>query len=316
MDVVNVREKDIYCEDEIDLLDLIRILIRNIKLILIVGSFSFLLTVVGVFYLKGQEKKVSAQNFRIISKLDNFYRQKANVIIKNIDIDEILYSDGNVDGIFKLIDKDKELKGIELTLSEKRRYLESIIGIERVTEKLGKEDIFKYYKIEVEGLEDQDSREKVINGYLNLINHLIEIEYLKSIETKYREVTVREEVASKEISRLNLEVDRLISKESPEIFSNQSISEFIKGKYSKLYYDQLKANELYSKYTNELVGLDGLKADKAKLGENVEILSDIYEVKGDSKTLLLLAIGAVLSGMLSLIAVFIKELIGKLKEEK
>lgn len=303
-------------EDEIDLIDLIRILWKNIRLVFSVIIISTVILIGIVFYMRSKIVEVSSQNFKIDMSLDNFYLDKAGLELEEFQIDSLLLNNNNVNELFDI----SAIKGYyplkEYSIDEKRLILKNIIGIKKVNEKTGKQELFKHYSLKVSGLGSEEAREEVIRGYTEILDKNIKLENNKLLYKDLSNIITMEGIVSNRLENINTKVQELVAVESKEVFINQTIEEYLKAKHSKLYLDKVKLDEVYSKYKDERIGIEGLKRELSSGQSNVVKLSDIYRVEQETKTLLMLAIGGVLSLMLGLASAFIKELIVKLKEEK
>jgi hypothetical protein len=102
------------------------------------------------------------------------------------------------------------------------------------------------------------------------------------------------------------EIREIIKKEDVKVLENDGITGIIYMKYPILFEKKKQTEELYRKYSDELIGIEGLREDDG-IKNQVEVLSSVYQVKTKSKAKLILALGIVLGLFMGVFVAFIRE---------
>ena len=87
-------------EDEIDLVDLLKILVKNKGMILLTTIIITMISIGGALYLRSNKIDKFQQNFRLRNYADAYYSGKAKLIIKSFDIEEMLLEDETVNKFY------------------------------------------------------------------------------------------------------------------------------------------------------------------------------------------------------------------------
>lgn len=294
--------------DEIDLIDLLKIMYKN--KIMIVGIFivTTLLSLGGALYVRANTHDNLAINFSIEDSLDKFYLNKSNLAVKSFDINNMFKNDNIVESFFE----QEELKkyyiknGGEEALTKKREFLEDIIKLSLVEDKT-------YYQLsitEAEGLDVQ----KLMEIYIATLNNELYTNYNIAIENKYEDIKAKRNLYEGELEKINEKVNTAIEGEPANLFNNENAVAILQLKYPMLFTKQREASELYRKYESEQTGIEGLLEDRA-LKDQVRELSSYYEIKQKSKAKLILALGIVLGMIFGVMGAFLKEFWSYFKDE-
>jgi len=300
--------------DEIDLLDLFKILYKNRVLIVVVTVVVTLASLGGALYVRSNTNNLSAVDFRLKNGLDNFYLGKAKLDIEEFDEREMLKNKEIVDELVEVpsLKESFGATGKAENFANKKKFLEDKIGLERVEEEVDKKMVVRYYQLSMENTGDIEE-EEVMNRYLEILNRERYMGYEETIDEKYSEVKGKVEFYGEKLSKIDEEIRSLLDKESETILRNEGVVGILSVKYPKTMNEQNTVKELYIKYNNELTGLEGLKNDSG-MKKQVEVLSSYYEVKQESKAKLILALGIVMGMIMGVMAAFIKEFVRYFKE--
>lgn len=297
--------------NEIDLFDLTRILVRYKILIMIVTVIVSILSLGLALHTRNIKKDAIAQNFIVRNKLDSFFIKKANLKLRTFRIEDSFKDDKIVDKMFVSEDLLNIFKdtGAEENIENKRMFLENNIRLEKVIDENKK---FLNYKISFDIEKSYDTSIRIIERYLNLINEN-KVEIIKeAINDKYSDVEKKDKTFEEQLKKINSKVKNLIEKEPMEVLSNQEFIDILNNKYPILLEKQNKLKELYSKYSNELTGLNGLINGK-EIENQIEKQGSIYLIKGESKAKLILITGIILGFILGVMSAFVMEFIERYK---
>lgn len=204
-------------EDEIDLVELIKILLKNIKFIIVT---TILITLVGIlvgYYLKSTEPITLEQNFTL--------SDYSEVGIDNLNPVDMFKNNSVVEAFFQEDVFSKKIEG-DLTLREKRDTLNKTYGITNIGKNL------LNYKITVSGDEEKET-EELIKIFFVRLNTFIENQNKSELKEKITFVDKKIDEYTKELELLELEVDE-ISKEYIDIVGeNTTVSDVVEAMKEK-----------------------------------------------------------------------------------
>lgn len=304
-----IREYKYEDEDEIDLVDLLKILIKNKGLILLTTIIITAFSVGGALYIRSNRIDKFQQNFRLRNYADAYYSGKAQLVLKSFNVEEMLLDDGMVNKFYANEDFNRyfleKTKGEKITSDDKRNFLEKSIELNRVTEDRDKKEVLKYYALSTI-IEDKALSKKIIDLYLSLIN-MEKVEIINNaIESESNLVLQKRDLYEKKVKEDEKKIAEIIKQQPASILENQSIMSIITITNPTLLQEMNNNKALYAKYYNQAVGIEGLKEDK-NLNKQIEKISSVYKVKEKSKSMMIVAIGMILGLFLGIFAAFIKE---------
>lgn len=156
-------------EDEIDLVDLLKILMKNKGLIFLTTILITAFSIGGALYIKSNRVEKFGQNFILQTFADSYYGKKAQLKVKSFNVEEMLLDDKMVDKFY--VDKDfnkyysEKIKDEKTASDEKRKFLEDSIELKRVED----DKKFKYYTLNTT-IDDEVLSKKMIGLYLAIAN--------------------------------------------------------------------------------------------------------------------------------------------------
>jgi len=295
-------------EDEIDLVDLLKILIKNKGIILLTAIIVTVFSVGGALYIRSNKVEKFQQNFRLRNYADSYYRGKAQLKVKSFDVEEILLDDEIVNKFY--VNKDfnryflEETKGEKVTLDEKRKFINDSIEIKKVMDEDEKK--VRYYSLTSNIKDNKKLSEKLITLYIDIINKEKTAIIVDEIHREDDFIIEKRDLYEKKVKKDESRIAEIIKQQPASILENQSIISILSITNPSLLQEMNNNKALYQKYYNQAVGIEGLKEDK-NLDQQVEKLSSIYEVKEKSKSMMIVAIGIVLGLFLGVMVAFIKE---------
>ncbi|WP_320047866.1 hypothetical protein [uncultured Ilyobacter sp.] len=298
-------------KNEIDLVDLFKILIKNWKIVIGVWIFIIMISFGGALHVRSNTYDKNAVDFVLRNKADSFFINKASLTMEIFRLEEIFIKDEIVEEFYEIEELNmlfmkKNNTDEALTIYNKRKFLGDIIKLEKVEEGGDKKNIFKNYQLSVSSELGEDLNKKIINKYLEIVEREKEIQIQNAISRDYDLVKNKTTLYNNELASIEEEIKKVISKEPSAVLANEGIIGVISTKYPRLFEKKNQVQELYKKYSNELIGLEGLKADSG-LKNQVEVLSSIYQVKVESKAKLILLAGIIFGLSMGISAAFIKE---------
>ena len=297
--------------NEIDLIDLFKILIENWKIVAGVWIFITMISLGGALYVRSNTHDKSAVDFVLRNKADSFFINKASLTMEIFRLEEIFVKDEIVAEFYEIEELDKLFMekfdtDEALTIYNKREFLKEIIELKRIEEEVDKKNIFKNYQLSVKSESGVELNKKIISKYLEIVETKKETQIQDAISRDYDLVKDKVTLYNNELASIEEEIKKVISKEPSAVLANEGIIGVISTKYPRLFEKKNQVQELYKKYSNELIGLEGLKADSG-LKNQVEVLSSIYQVKVESKAKLILLAGIIFGLSMGISAAFIKE---------
>ncbi|MGL6119246.1 MAG: GNVR domain-containing protein, partial [Fusobacteriaceae bacterium] len=154
--------------------------------------------------------------------------------------------------------------------------------------------------------EQENLKDYLANRYIELYENEVQIELKKSLDEKYSQVKTEKEKYETELKVLESEVQNLIIQQPKELLINDSIINVITMKYPIIFQKKNQMTELYLKYSNELLGIEGALKEEVDQKRIIK-LTDVYKIPVKSKALLILAVGMVLGLFLGIFMAFVKE---------
>ena len=284
-------------EDEIDLVDLIKILLRNLKFIIVLTFVLTFLAISCAYYLKKNESLSMEQRFTLNNIQDGSIKINPLEIFDNDDI---------VNNFFEKDIIKKEIVLEDSTVDEKRRVLKNVYNISSL------DNTGLNYKISV----SSDTQEKIysfIQIYIKELNAYIETFNKGSMEKDLSSLNKRlfeyeEALSDIEEKMMALALNYKDTNEDINNANNNSVSyiDEIKELNPKL----IAKRDTYSKMYNDiLIEKLGLESKLAKMDDNITLRSSLYKLDSKIKLRLIAVISCFLGFFLSIFIVFLKEFI-------
>ncbi len=325
-----VNNFEVCKDDEIDLYEIVATLFRHKKTIIFSFIILMLLSFAGAFYIKYKHKDPLAQN--LIAK-KNFVVYTNSGSSKNSDFvpreltrvdfisyKELLFSNIVINKFFK----NKELEAYFIantpkeninSLEFKREFLNSIIlfSAPKVVSMPSNINDSKPQKVlvKVSFVSSKSLQKYLLQTFVSSLssfnNDLLNNKLTSDI--KAQENSLNKSQIS--LNKLNLKINHIISK-YPKL-SPLAINTFLNTRYPDLI---LKKQMLQKDFANTSSNLIQLNNAKVRNIQAVDITTSQYLLIKKSKTKLILAIGFVLSIILSIFFAFIKEFIDEYKRRK
>ncbi len=299
-------------QNEVGLMDLFKILYKNRVMIAVITVIVALASLGGAIYVRSNKRNLIAINFKKVNGIDPFYINRANLNVNEIEIENLFKQDDIVEKMYKnsyLNDKFLET-GVADNSDERRNFLEKAVRVKAIKE--GK--ILKYYQLSMENQGAFQNEKKVMETYLNILNEKLAGAYTVRIDERHGVVKEKKEGYERALTEIEAEINEVISKEPKELFENEKAWDIIQAKHPRLFERQKKIKELYTKYGDELVGIEGIKED-FDLNKQVNKISSFYEIKQRSKAKLILVIGIIFGLVFGVMGAFIREFWEHLKKE-
>lgn len=295
-------------EDEIDLVELLKILIKNKGLILLTTIIITAFSIGGALYISSNRVDEFGQNFILRTFTDSYYGEKAGLRIKSFNVEEVLLDDNIVDEFYTNEDFNRyyleKVKDEKTSSDDKRRFLQNSIELKRVS----KNDKFKYYTLKTR-IEDEVLSKKMIGLYLGVLNLKKTTLIKDAIAEEESIVLEKRDLYGERIKEDEKKIAVIIKNQSVSILENQSVMSILTITNPTLIQEMESNKELYSKYYEQAVGIAGMKNDKS-IDQHIEKLSSIYKIEGKSKAKMIVAIGLILGLFLGVFVAFMKEFIG------
>lgn len=292
-------------KNEIDLVDLLKILIKNKGLIFLTTILITAFSIGGALYMRAARVDKFGQNFILKTFADNYYGKKAQLKVKSFNVEEMLLDDKMVDKFY--VDKDfnkyysEKIKDEKTASDEKRKFLEDSIELKRVEE----DKKFKYYTLNTT-IDSEALSKKMIELYLEVIN-LKKVSLIKdAISEEESLVLQKRDLYGEKVKEDEKKIAEIIKNQSVLILENQSVMSILTITNPTLIQEMNSNKELYSKYYEQAIGIKGIKENK-NLDQQVEKISSIYKIEEKSKSKMIVAIGLILGLFLGVFAAFVKE---------
>ncbi len=282
-------------EDEIDLVELIKILLKNIKFITIT---TILITLIGLavgFYLKSTESVTLEQNFSL-----NDYSE---VGMRNLNPADMFKNNQVVEEFFQeKIIKDMGNQGEKI--SEKRKLLENLYTLSNLERNKPE------YRISVSS-ETEEKATELIRIFFKNLNLFVENQRKTELKDKILLVDNKLNEYELELKKLEREIDQISKTYANLIGNNTSVSDIVEAIKEKSPITFTKKDTYATMYDEAL--REKLKIERiiVSLNNKINVRSSIYEVEGKIKLSLVGIISVMLGGFLAVIIVFLKEFIKK-----
>ncbi len=299
-------------QNEIDLMDLFKVFYKNRVMITLIIVMVTVTSLGLALYVRSNTENIVAINFKKSNRIDSFYAKKANLRVSETEIENLFKQDDVVEEMYALpsLKKIFQENGAVDTLDGRRKFLEKTIKLKAVMEN-GK---LKHYQLSMVEVNKDLDEKKILDAYLNILNKKLYTSYTSRINEKYKVIKQKKEGYEETLTTIENEINKVISQEPRELFENEKAWDIIQVKHFKLFESQKKIKELYTKYGDELVGIEGLKGD-IDLRGRVEKVSSFYEIEQKSKAKLILIIGMVMGVLFGGMGAFIREFLIYFKKE-
>ncbi len=288
----NVQER---YEDEIDLVEIIKILLKNIKFIILLTTLVTVLGIITGIYMKKIEPITLEQNFSL--------SDYSKVGIKNLNPGEIFKNNQVVEEFYKekiFIKEENE----NILLKEKRKKLEEIYIITNT------EKNTLNYKVSVSSETEEESKE-LIAIFFKTLNSFIESQNKTELKEKILLVDTKINEYTSELEKMEDEIDKISSEYSDLIGVNTSVSDVVEAMKEKRPIVFAKKETYTTMYNESLREKLEIERTISSLTNNINIRTSVYEVEGKVRLSIVGIISLLLGGFLSLILVFLKEFIKK-----
>lgn len=288
-------------DDEIDLYELIEILVRNKKTIIVTFILCFFISLGTALYVRSNREDYLVKN--ILIEQNNHGLKSVNII----EVGNIFLQDKNVDRFYEIegLNREylkktpKDLQGIE----SKREFLQEVVTVSKGDKNPGN------ITIRTKIIDSEQTGREITNTYLSLLkeqDNLREI-VTKNIKRKTNQLA-RTKINIKELENRYLD----IYKNDPDIrtLNPSEKGQYLQYKYPALSLRRAEEEKYYVSYMDELVKLNAINTE----AETIKVISDTYFVKGETKAKLILAVGAVMGVFLGIMMAFLKEFIDGYKK--
>lgn len=224
-------------EDEINLVDLLKILIKNKGLILLTTIIITAFSIGGALYIRSNKINRFGQNFILKTLADSYYGKKAQLKIKSFNVEEMLLDDGMVDKFYANEDFNEyyleKMKNEKTTSDERRKFLNDSIELKGITENKK----IKYYTLNTT-IKDEVLSKKMVGLYLSIIN-LKKVTLIKdAIAEEESLVLQKRDLYGERVKGDEKKIAEIIKNQSVSILENQNV---------------VKYNELGSSYFNNSI---------------------------------------------------------------
>lgn len=298
--------KNEYNYEEIDLIDLLKILIKNKLLILTVTLLVTTISLGTIVFLKINKIDKFSQNFILNDKfLDPYYIEQSNLSFQHDNLQNLLLNDNIVNNIYQNKDFYKyiseETKEKKLDLYSIRSFISNAIKVEKVQdEKNGP----KYYKVTT-SINDKLLSQKIILFFLSLI-HENKVKSVNDVINQQQTVTAEYSRNSKNnIIQSQAKLKNIMNQFPPKLLDNQPLTSLLAITDSALLQELENDTDLYKKYSNQSIGFKGLKSNLA-LNTYIIKLSSIYKVQEKNKYSIILISGILMGLFLGICSAFIR----------
>ena len=288
----NFLAKRIEFEDEIDLVDLIKILFKNIKFIFIFTFFIFLFGFLYGLHMKKTEKLVFEQKFELELPKFGAVFSYSNIF----DSDEIvnLFFENE---IIKKIYKEYE----EDDIDTKRKFLNKMF---KVSSPVGGK---LYYRITV-AAENENEVKILIDFYYEKLSEYIDNFYKEEISEKYKKNIEQYNLYKDLYDKSQNDIKNLLGEGIKLDNSVNSIYvvQALKELNTKLFSEKDTYASLYKSSLNEKLNLEQIIS---QMGDCIKVRSSLYKLDSKIKLRLIAVISCFLGFFLSIFLVFLKEFI-------
>jgi len=323
-----VNNFEVCKDDEIDLYEIVATLLRHKKTIIFSFIMLMLLSFASAFYIKYNHKDVLAQNL-IAKKSFVVYTTNSDNTTLNftprelfrvdfMSYEDLLFSNKIVKKFFE----NKELKAYFLantakenanSLEFKREFLSNIISfsVPKATSAQNKESAPQKVLVKVSFVSSKSLQKYLlrtfVSSFLAFNNEMLNNKLTNNIKAQEDSLNKSQAI----LNKLNAKIDNIVSKHTK--LSPLEVNTFLNTRYPNLV---LKKQMMQKDFENVGSNLIQLRSAKVRNVQVVDITSSQYLLIKKSKTKLILAIGFVLSIILSIFFAFIKEFIDEYKRRK
>lgn len=288
-------------EDEIDLYELVEILVRNKKIVIVTFILCFLISLGSALYIRSNREDYLVKNI-LIEQNDHGLKG-----VNRIEVGNIFLQDENVNRFYEIEDLNKEyLKKTPKELQNiesKRKFLQEILTVSKGDKNPG--DI----TIKIRVIDDEHTGREMVTTYVNLLKEQDNLKetVLRNIKRKTNQLA-KTKINLKELENRFLDIFK--SDADVKALSPTEKIQYIQYKYPELSLRRMEEERYYVSYMDELVKLDSINTE----AETIKVISDTYFVKGQTKAKLVLAVGAVMGVFLGIMLAFLKEFIDGYKK--
>lgn len=282
-------------ENDIALVDLLKILIKNKGLIILTTIIVTAFSIGGALYIRSNRVEKLNQNFILKEYAD----ETGKLTIPNLNIETLLYNDAVIDAFYKNKKLnayfDKTNTAGDKSYLSKRKVLNNLVHV-KINDKSSEITLTTNVKDnEVLSLE-------MIELYLGILNkqrifqinrNLGEKELLESKVAEYY----------KNLEKIKVEINEYTSSIPEAIIKNQSILELVELNRPVLIKKQKAQEKYYEEYYNKLLLLRNIKSGVKQIAKT----SSVYVLEEKSKSNMIVAIGLILGLFLGIFAAFMKE---------
>lgn len=283
-------------EDEIDLVEFVKILLKNLKFIFI---FTFIVGIIGMsysYYLKKSELSVTEQKFTI----NNFSELKdGNFSIEVIKVkpNEIFDNDEVVNNFFNNEFLEESINLEKDTIYSRRKILKNLYSIKSL-DKAGEN-----YTVSV-SMKDEELNVKMISLFINQLNRYIESFNRERIKKQLKVLIEKVEEYEETLALIEVKILE-VAKTYGEVSNKIGIEE-IKELNPRLVAQRDTYSEVYNEILKEKLNLDRILS---KMEDNITVRSSHYELDSSINMKLITLISFVLGFFLSIFIVFLREFI-------
>jgi len=291
-----------YYDDRIDLVDLIKILIRNKSLIIMTTIIITIFSVGGALYIKSNKIEKLNQNFT----LKDYKDENGELIVPNLNVETLLYNDEVIDEFYR----NEKLNSYFNKSNDENSYLSKRKFLEKITD-IKVDDKNPEITLTTEIKDDKKFSLEMIDLYLDILNKqrinqiTKNLGEEKSLELKVAEYNKKLEVTKNKINEYIAQLPEATTK-------NQSILELVELNRPILIKQQRALEDYYDEYYKKLLLLKNIKNEENQIVKT----SSVYVNEEKSKTLMIIAIGMILGLFLGIFAAFMKEFVKEIDWEE
>ncbi|MGL6065116.1 MAG: Wzz/FepE/Etk N-terminal domain-containing protein [Fusobacteriaceae bacterium] len=308
------KEIEKYCEveDEIDLYELVFIMLKNKKIIMVTTLIITLLSLGISFYIKENTHIRYGLNIINDYTIDGSeYLKKAKINVERESLNRLLNNDEVINEIFKNKKiKDLYFKTVGLNSNDifaMREFLLKRIIINTDKKKDETQEV-QPPSLEFNFFGDRDLSIEIGDLLIKLYTEKFLNKIYEKIDFRYDFVYREREKLRKDFEEIDLKIKNVMNEEFSNNYNNLNLEQIIALKYPVLFSELGNTRTLYNKYNDELLGFDGFKNDK----NNKEVLkkvSSYYEIETKSKAKLIAMVGMILGFIAGIALAFIREFV-------
>lgn len=296
-------------EDEVELYDLLFTILKNKRIVIITTVIITLLALGTALYVRATTHEKYGINLSNSYSIDNdFFLKKTGIIPERNNVENMLKDDSVISKIFE----NQKLK--ELYLKSVTKNVDDISIMRKFISKKIKITMNDNDKnlpiqrgtIELDFAGDKELSIEIGDLLFKLYNEqFLDLIYRK-INSKYDFIYSERQKAAKNLEVMDIKIKDIMNKEFGNKYNNLNPDQIISLKYPKTYNDMVDIRNIYSKYNDELIGLDGFmneKGNKIILNKN----SSYYVIEVQSKAKLILIVGIIAGFIIGIALAFVKE---------